>query len=86
MISVIVAALENEGLLVNPSDIKDIKFVRQTSSTTHGAIYHAIVYDDNEDIFSVCNIFLNYETLGADFGGCPMFEGTYDECVEYFNE
>lgn len=86
MKSVIISALENEGLMVDFGDIKDVKFVRQTSSATLGAIYHAIVYDDNEDIFNVCSIFLNCETLTADFGGCPLFEGTYDECVEYFNE
>ncbi|AIX12258.1 hypothetical protein ACQ46_gp166 [Citrobacter phage Moon] len=87
MKNVIIAALENEGLIICHNDIKAVKFVRKTcNDNVLGAIYHAIVYDDNEDIFNVVSIFMNCEDLTADFGGSAHFEGSYDECVEYFNE
>ena len=87
MKNVLIAALENEGVLVDSEDICKVEFARQTCNDNKlGAIYHAIVYDDNEGNYSVVSIFLDCETLTADFGGCPHFTGTRKECVEYLEE
>ena len=87
MRNVIIAALENEGLMIDSDDIIDVKFARQTCNDNKlGAIYHAIAYDDNEGQYTVVSIFLDCETMTADFGGCPHFEGTLKQCREYFNE
>lgn len=87
MKNVILAALQNEGLLIDSDDIIEVKFARQTCNDHNlGAIYYAITYDDNEDNYNVVSIFLDCETLTADFGGAPHFEGTLKQCREYFYE
>ena len=88
MKNVILAALKNEGLVIDSSAILEVKFMRKTCSDhTLGAVYLVLVHDEDEEIYQVCEVFMNCEDLTADFGGCPLFESEdYTEAGSAFNE
>lgn len=88
MKSVILAALRNEGLVIDSEALLDVKFMRKTCSDhVLGAVYLALVHDEDEELYQVCEIFMNCEDLTADFGGCPLLETEdYTEANSAFNE
>lgn len=88
MESVIIEALRNEGLVIDSDNFLEVKFMRKTCSDhTLGAVYLAVIYDEDEETYQVCDIFLNCEDLTADFGGSPLLETEdYQKAMDAFNE
>lgn len=88
MKKVIIAAMVENGLIMDSTTICEVKFSRKTCNDhTLGAIYLALVFDENSEEYSVCEIFFNCEDLTADFGGNPLFESDDGhEALDFFNK
>lgn len=84
MISIIVAALTNAGVITETSDFAYVKFNRMSIDKNTQARYWAMVYDHNESQYILTEVLIDLETLEADFAGCPELEGEFEEVLEAY--
>lgn len=84
MISVIVSALTNAGIISETSDFAYVKFNRMSIDKNTQARYWAMVYDHNESQYILTEVLIDLETLEADFAGCPELEGEFEEVLEAY--
>ncbi len=86
MKNVIIKALENAG----NTDSQDIEFsilsVKFLKTVNNEATYLALMVDIDERIYYINEIYLNVETLEADFAGQVFSEGSFDEMFNKFNK
>ena len=84
MISIIVAALTNAGIITETSDFAYVKFNRMSIDKNTQARYWAMLYDHNESQYILTEVLIDLETLEADFAGCPELEGEFEEVLEAY--
>ncbi|ADB81766.1 hypothetical protein CC31p270 [Enterobacter phage CC31] len=84
MISIIVAALKNGGVITETSDFAYVKFNRMSIDKDTQARYWVMVYDHNESQYILTEVLVDLETMEADFVGCPELEGTFEEVLEAY--
>lgn len=84
MISIIVAALTNAGIIAETSDFAYVKFNRMSIDKNTQARYWVMVYDHNESQYILTEVLIDLETLEADFVGCPELEGGFEEVLEAY--
>lgn len=84
MISIIVAALKNGGVITETSDFAYVKFNRMSIDKDTQARYWVVVYDHNESQYVLTEVLMDLETLEADFVGCPELEGGFEEVLEAY--
>lgn len=87
MVNVLVAALRNEGIVIDKSIFKGIRFNRM-SMNADGIVsrYWVVLYNKPEDDYSVTEVTLNITNLKADIAALSKFDGNYDESMKFFYE
>lgn len=85
MKNILMAALQNNGIDTDEVElsVRLVKF-EELNPTKEEASYWALCYDADECLYYITKIYLDVETLEADFAGQSFYEGNYEEMFNKF--